>query len=73
MPSFCSIYVTTLGSMSPQRVPISTPANGVRPMLVSTHLPPSTAVMLLPLPKWQVTILISFASLPRYCAAAMLT
>ena len=27
------------GSMSPERVPMGTPARGVRPMEVSTHLP----------------------------------
>ena len=48
--------MTTLGSMSPQRVPMSTPASGVRPMLVSMHLPSLTAEMELPLPRWQVTI-----------------
>ena len=43
------------------------------PMEVSTHLPPSTAVMELPLPRWQVTILRSFISLPSISAARFAT
>ena len=40
-----------LGSISPERVPIATPANGVRPILVSIDLPFSTAHILAPFPK----------------------
>ena len=36
--------------MSPERVPITRPASGVIPMLVSSTLPPATAVTLQPLP-----------------------
>ena len=43
------------GSMSPLRVPITSPSAGVMPMDVSTHLPSRTAATLHPLPKWQVT------------------
>ena len=42
---------TNEASMSPERVPIVTPANGVNPIDVSTDLPPSTAVIEAPLPK----------------------
>ena len=35
---------------SPQRDPIMSPSSGVNPMVVSTHLPPATAHMLLPAP-----------------------
>ena len=42
--------------MSPQRVPIINPSSGVKPMLVSTALPPAVAVTLQPLPRWQVMI-----------------
>ena len=48
--------------MSPQRVPMTSPFSGVMPMLVSMLLPRSTAVMLAPLPRWQV---MSFRSLER--------
>ena len=42
--------------MLPQRVPMTRPSSGVKPMVVSMDLPPSTAVMLAPLPRWQVMI-----------------
>ena len=51
--------------MSPERVPISRPPRGVMPMLVSSTLPPSTAAMEEPLPRWQVTIFTSSGFLPR--------
>ena len=59
------------GSMSPLRVPIMTPASGVKPMDVLTDLPPSTAVMLAPLPRWQVMIFISLMSRSISCAQRM--
>ena len=37
---------------------IVTPANGVNPIEVSMDLPPSTAVIDTPFPKWQVMILV---------------
>ena len=40
------------GSRSPVRVLITSPAAGVNPILVSTLLPPCTAAMLAPLPRW---------------------
>ena len=42
------------GSMSPERVPITRPSSGVKPIEVSTERPFSTAVMEAPLPRWQV-------------------
>ena len=42
--------------MSPQRVSITMPANGVIPIDVSMHLPSLTAVIEAPLPMWQVII-----------------
>jgi hypothetical protein len=52
-----------------QRVPITNPSNGVRPMEVSTEWPPRTAVIELPLPRWQVMQLKSRSSRSRMAAA----
>ena len=60
---------TNEASISPERVPIVTPANGVNPIEVSTDLPPSTAVIEAPLPKWQVMIFNSSIGLPNISAA----
>ena len=46
---------TAAASMSPQRVPITMPASGVRPIEVSTHWPFLTAESDEPLPMWHVT------------------
>ena len=56
-------------SRSPERVPMGRPARGVKPMEVSTLLPPSTAAMEEPLPRWQVMIFSSEGSLPSMAAA----
>ena len=45
------MYGINAGSMLPERVPIVTPASGVKPIEVSIDLPPSTAAILAPLPK----------------------
>ena len=58
-----------VGSISPERVPITRPSNGVRPIEVSTHFPPSTAEMEEPLPMWHTTIFKSSGFLPRISAA----
>ena len=55
--------------MSPERVPIVTPANGVKPIEVSTDFPPSTAVIDAPFPRWQVMIFNSSIGLPNISAA----
>ena len=52
------------GSTEPERVPMIRPSRGVKPMVVSTDLPPSTAVIEEPLPRWQVMIYRSLMSLP---------
>ena len=54
------IYGIIEASISPQRVPIITPALGVNPIEVSTHFKESTAVILAPLPIWQTITLASF-------------
>ncbi len=48
---------------------MGTPARGVKPMEVSTLLPPSTAVMEEPLPRWQEISLTSSTGLPSMAAA----
>ena len=45
------------------------PARGVKPMEVSTDLPPSTAAMEEPLPRWQEMSLTSSGFLPSIAAA----
>ena len=45
-------------------VPMIRPSRGVRPMLVSTHLPPMEADTLAPLPKWQTITFAFFGSSP---------
>ena len=57
------------GSISPLRVPIGTPARGVKPIVVSTDLPFLTAVIEEPLPRWQVIIFKSSGFLPSIAAA----
>lgn len=44
------MYSTALASMAPLRVPMIKPSRGVKPMEVSKHLPPCTAVMEEPCP-----------------------
>ena len=45
------------GSRSPERVPIISPSRGVRPIEVSTHLPPIDAEIDAPLPRWHTITL----------------
>ena len=72
-PSFFIINVTTDGSISPERVPIGMPASGVSPILVSTDLPPWTAHILPPWPKWQDIILKSSIGFPSNSATRLAT
>ena len=51
MPILSHKKNTTEASMQPLRVPMIRPSNGVKPIEVSTHLPPLTAVTEAPLPK----------------------
>ena len=44
------------GSTEPERVAIGTPSSGVKPIVVSTERPSSTAVTEQPPPRWQTTI-----------------
>ena len=57
------------GSIDPLLVPIISPSRGVTPMVVSNDLPPLTAVIDEPFPRWQVTILSSSGFLPSIAAA----
>ena len=57
-------YVMIPGSMSPDRVPITRPSTGVKPMEVSTDRPLRIAVAEQPLPRWSVTALICSCPLP---------
>ena len=45
------------GSRSPERVPMISPSSGVRPIEVSTHLPPTEAEIEAPLPRWHTITL----------------
>ena len=69
--SFFAMNSMIAGSMLPERVPITTPSSGVRPMVVSTHLPFTTALMEDPLPRWQ-TITFEFSGFsPRNSTARL--
>lgn len=60
----------TAGSISPERVPITSPSKGVSPMEVSTHRPPRTADADAPLPRWSTITLTSSGALPSSSAVA---
>ena len=64
------IASTAAASMSPQRVPITMPASGVRPIEVSTTPPFLIAASEEPLPRWQVTRLTLETGFLRNFAAA---
>ena len=63
----------TLASMSPARVPITKPSNGVMPIDVSTDLPFLMAATDAPLPKCATTKRESLMSLPKKRAASVAT
>ena len=48
-------HSTSPGSTVPDRVAMTSPSSGVKPMVVSTDRPPSTAASDAPAPRWQVT------------------
>ena len=52
---------------------IITPENVAKPMVVSTALPPETAVMVTPLPRWKTTIFSSDNGRSNTTAARWLT
>ena len=56
--------------MSPDRVPMTRPSSGVRPIEVSTDRPPSIAVTDAPLPRWKTICLSSARGRPTNAAAA---
>ena len=72
-PCLSATKVTADGSTEPVLVPITTPSRGVKPIEVSTDLPPLTAVMEEPLPRWHETILRSSTFLPIASARALET
>ena len=47
---------TRPGSTEPERVAMTRPSSGVKPMVVSTERPPWTAAREAPAPRWHVTI-----------------
>ena len=61
------------GSMSPDRVPITRPSIGVRPIDVSTGLPPAIADAEAPLPRCSTIWLSESSGLSRNAAACSLT
>ena len=71
--SFFAMNSTIAGSMLPERVPITTPSSGVRPIVVSTHSPFTTALMEEPFPRWQTITLELSLSRPRNSTARLET
>ena len=71
LPSLPAMNSRIAGSISPLLVPIGRPARGVSPMEVSTDLPPSTAVILDPFPRWHTISLVSLISLPISSASLL--
>ena len=72
-PSCSMMWRGIAGSISPQRVPMTIPSKDVKPMLVSTDLPPAMAAILEPLPKWHVMIFKSSMGIPAIWAALLAT
>ena len=69
LPVFSIINGIKAGSISPERVPIVTPANGVKPIDVSIDFPPSIAAIDAPLPIWQEIIRNSSIGFSKISAA----
>ena len=69
--SCSSSHSTRPGSIEPDRVAITRPSSGVKPMVVSTLRPSTTAASDAPAPRWQLTIRSSSAATPDEfgCAA----
>ena len=63
--SFFAINSMIDGSISPERVPITSPSSGVSPIDVSTHLPFNTALTEAPFPRCATIIFELFKSIPR--------
>ena len=73
MPAVDMRWNTSAGSMSPDRVPMTRPSSGVRPIEVSTLRPPRTAQADAPLPRCSVTRSTESTGLPRTSAAFAVT
>ena len=69
VPTCSSSQSTSPGSMDPERVAMTNPSSGVKPIVVSTERPPSTAARDAPAPRWQVTMRSSSAGRPTISAA----
>ena len=61
------------GSISPQRVPITRPSRGVKPIDVSTETPFFTAFALDPFPMWKQMRFVANGALPRRTEARLAT
>ncbi len=55
IPSTRAIHVRSPGSTEPARVAMTSPSRGVKPIVVSTEMPPVIAASDAPAPRWQVT------------------
>ena len=55
MPTCSSSQSSRPGSMEPERVAMTSPSSGVKPIVVSTEMPPATAASEAPAPRWHVT------------------
>ena len=73
IPAVRDRYVMTPGSMSPERVPITRPSIGVRPIDVSTGSPPTIADAEAPLPRCSTIWFSDSSGAPRNAAACSLT
>ena len=69
MPTCSSSQSTSPGSTEPERVAITSPSSGVKPIVVSTETPPATAASEAPAPRWHVTIRSSSTGRPASSAA----
>src|SRR5699024_11349439 len=73
MPRVSCRWKMIAGSISPERVPMTRPSSGVRPIEVSTHLPLRIAETEPPLPRWQVMMFSSSTGLFSIFAASWVT
>ena len=73
IPAALDRYETTPASMSPERVPITRPSNGVSPIEVSNGRPPTIADADAPLPRCSTIWLSDSSGASRNSAACWLT
>ena len=64
-PLRSSSHRSSPGSTEPERVPMTRPSSGVKPMVVSTDRPRWTAAIDAPAPRWQETMRRSSSCFPR--------